>query len=135
MSGNASRRNGVLGGRPPGKAGPQQRTIEKEAARSALRQIILMQMQELVAAQVANAKGLKYLVTRDKKSGKFLRVTEAMARLKQGKTEELIEVWEKDPCVQAFTDLMNRALDKPAEHVNLSGSDGKPLRVIVELPE
>ena len=28
---------------------------------------------------------------------------------------ERLEVWEKDPSVQAFTDLLNRALDKPKE--------------------
>jgi len=68
-----------------------------------------------VEAQIANAQGLKYLVTRDRKSGKFIRVTEAMARAKQGDDEEIIEVWEKDPSVQAFTDLLNRYLDKPKE--------------------
>ncbi len=64
---------------------------------------------------MAHAEGLKYLVTRDKKTGKFIRVTEAMAKARLGANEETIEVWEKDPSVQAFTDLMNRALDKPAE--------------------
>jgi hypothetical protein len=29
--------------------------------------------------------------------------------------------------VQAFTDLLNRALDKPAEQVQVSGADGGPL--------
>jgi len=89
-----------------------QKTLTKEAGREALRQLVLAQMADLAAAQLANAKGLKYLVTRDKKTGKFIRVGEAMAG---NQTEETIEVWEKDPSVQAFTDLMNRALDKPAE--------------------
>ncbi len=40
-----------------------------------------------------------------------------MARAKLGKGEEIIEVWEKDPSIHAFTDLMNRALDKPKEQV------------------
>lgn len=92
-----------------------QKTIAKEAAREALRQLILRKMDTLVAAQIAHAEGLKYLVTRDKKTGKFIRVTEAMAKAKTGEHEEIIEVWEKDPSVQAFTDLMNRAIDKPAE--------------------
>lgn len=92
-----------------------QKTIAKEIARESLRQIILRHMDRLVAAQIAHAEGLKYLVTREKKTGKFIRVTEAMAKAKQGDTEEIIEVWEKDPSVQAFTDLMNRAIDKPAE--------------------
>lgn len=98
-------------GRPLGAKSAS--TISKEQAREALRAIVLEEMRALVAAQLANAKGLKYLVVRDKNTGKFLRVSEAMAKLNEH--EERIEVWEKDPSVQAFTDLMNRALDKPKE--------------------
>lgn len=92
-------------------------TISKEAAREALRQVVLKHMDDMAAAQIAQAKGLKYLVTRQKSTGKFIRVTEAMAKAKAGEEAdtETIEVWEKDPSVQAFTDLMNRALDKPKE--------------------
>lgn len=102
-------------GKPKGYKAPT--TITKEQAREALRQIVLRDMDKLVAAQMAQAQGLKYLVTRDRKTGKFIRVTEAMAKAKSGQedSEETIEVWEKDPSVQAFTDLMNRALDKPKE--------------------
>lgn len=105
-----------------------QKTIAKEAAREALRQIVLQQMEALVAAQIANAMGIKYLVVRQKNSGKFVRVTQAMAKARENglaENEEIIEVWEKDPSVQAFSDLMNRAVDKPAEQeqsVNLSGN-------------
>jgi len=100
----------------PKKGAKYAKTISKELAREALRQIVLREMEELVAAQIAQAKGIKYLVTRDRKTGKYVRVTEAMARARKlGPNEELIEVWEKDPSVQAFTDLMNRALDKPKE--------------------
>lgn len=103
----------------PKKGSKHQATISKEQARDALRQIVLARMATLVGAQLANAEGLKYLVVRDKKTGKFLRVTEAMARAKSGQnapdSEETIEVWEKDPSVPAFTDLLNRALDKPKE--------------------
>ncbi len=103
-------------GRKKGYRAPQ--TLTKLEARDALRRMVIAQMQPMIEAQVANAKGLKYLVIRDKRSGKFVKVTEAMARQREGKDEaehETIEVWEKDPSVQAFTDLMNRALDKPAE--------------------
>lgn len=102
-----------------------QKTRDKIAAREAARQLITSRLEPLFEAQIANAMGIKYLVTRDKKTGKFIRVTEAMAKAKDlGENEETIEVWEKDPSVQAFTDLMNRALDKPAEQiqqVELSG--------------
>jgi hypothetical protein len=93
-------------------------TISKEQARDALRQIVLAEMQALTAAQIAHAKGLKYLVTRNAKTGKFERVSkERMEQLLEAGDDalETIEVWDKDPSVQAFTDLMNRALDKPKE--------------------
>ena len=115
MAGDASRRNGKKGGRPPG---PDPKTISKQEARELLRRAILPHMQEMVASQVANAKGLKYLVIRDKRSGKFVRVTEAMARQREGRPEaehESVEIWEKDPSTAAWTDLMNRALDRPPE--------------------
>lgn len=108
-------------GRPPGAKNFS--TLSKEAARDVLRAIVLEEMRELVGAQLANAKGLKYLVVRDKGNGKFLRVSESMAKLDEH--EERIEVWEKDPSVQAFTDLMNRALDKPKEQeqdLNIRGT-------------
>jgi hypothetical protein len=67
-----------------------------------------------VEAQIGEALVLKYLVTRDRKTGKFIRVGPALAR---NSKEQTIEVWEKDPSIQAFADLMNRALDKPQRAV------------------
>lgn len=103
--------------------------LSKEAAREFVRQQVSAHLGPLIDAQIENAKGLKYLVTRDKKTGKFIRVTEAMAKRKQdvlAENEEVIEVWEKDPSVQAFTDLLNRAIDKPKEQeqeIKMSGDD------------
>ena len=110
------------GGKRPGagrKVGYQSpNTLDKIAAREHVRQMVIAKLTPLLEAQFANACGLKYLVVRDKRTGKFIRVTEAMARQLEGKADaehESVEIWEKDPSVQAFTDLMNRALDKPAE--------------------
>lgn len=108
--------------------------MDKLAAREFVRQMVTERLQPLLEAQVANAAGLKYLVTRDKRSGKFIRVTEAMAKAKQGDSEEIIEVWEKDPSVQAFTDLLNRALDKPAEQKQEHEHSGT-IRLLHELPD
>lgn len=99
--------------------------LDKIAAREHLRQRVTAALDPLIDAQLANALGIKYLVIRSKKSGKFVRVTEAMARIKRGKDEELIEVWEKDPSAHAFADLMDRTLDRAKEQqidVNLSVS-------------
>jgi hypothetical protein len=51
------------------------KTLEKEAARIA----ITKHLEPLIEAQVANALGIKYLVKRDKKTGKFTRVQAAAA--------------------------------------------------------
>lgn len=122
MAGQSSRTNGKKGGRPKGV--PTPRTIAKDAAREAARVQITAELVPMIDAQIAHAKGLSYLVTRDKRTGKFIRVGPAMA----GQVgEETIEVWEKDPSVQAFTDLLNRALDKPAEQLKVTGEDGGPV--------
>lgn len=115
-------------GAKPGPRGPNASTISKEQAREALRTIVQEHMAAMTAAQIAHAKGLSYLVGRDR-LGKFKKLTseEAQKALEEGGTSEytVVEVWEKDPSVQAFTDLMNRALDKPKEQeqvINLKGS-------------
>jgi hypothetical protein len=96
-------------GRPKG---PQ--TLEKEAAREIVRQRVYKAIKRLTDAQISNATGIKYLVVRERKTGKFLRVGKGRAEAVNPE-EEIIEVWEKDPSVHAFTDLMNRAIDRPKE--------------------
>lgn len=116
----------------PKKGSKHASTITKEQAREALRQIVLREMEGLVSAQMAQAKGLSYMVVRDKASGKFLRVAEDQAKnLKPD--EQVIEIWEKDPSVQAFTDLMNRALDKPKEQEQEISAQ-VALKIVHEVP-
>jgi hypothetical protein len=123
------------GGKRPGAGLPKgykfPSTLTKDAIRARVQARVSAQLDPLLDAQIANAQGIKYLVVRQKTTGKFLRVTEAMARLRSnrepGEDEEVIEVWEKDPSVQAFTDLMNRAADKPIEAVQVSGLEGGPI--------
>lgn len=105
-------------GRPKGTLNPS--TITKEQAREALRQIVLREMDALTAAQIAHAKGISHFMLRDPKTGKFERLTDPnqiAAALNAEDAEEgsSYYIWAKDPSVQAFTDLMNRALDKPKE--------------------
>lgn len=118
------------GGKPKGMRWPS--SIRKEKARALVARLVEKELRELVQAQVANAKGIKYMVVRNKRSGKFVRVTEAMARSlgergAEDSEDEIIEIWEKDPSVQAFTDLLNRAIDKPAEQVRVTGEEGGPV--------
>lgn len=113
-------------GRPKGVKETKPRSIlSKEQAREVVRQMISEHIGPMIEAQISNAKGINYLIIRDKKTGKFIRVGKGMAEKINAESEELIEVWEKDPSVQAFTDLMNRAIDKPKEQeqeVKLTGA-------------
>ena len=64
----------------------------------------------------------------DPKTGKFERVTGAAEQIDAAlKTDNAFWIYTKDPNVQAFTGLLNRALDKPAEYVQTAGHDGGPL--------
>lgn len=111
------------GGKRPGagrkKGYKEKQTLDKEAAREFLRERVKARLGPMVDAQIDTACGIKYLVAREKKSGKFKRMTEADAILKLGQESEteVIEIWEKDPSTPAFTDLLNRTLDRPVEQV------------------
>ena len=116
--------------RTPGSGKPKgyksTKTLDKEAAREFVRKAVIADLGPLIAAQLANAKGIAYLVTRNKTTGKFVRVGEAMAKViaDSDDTEKLetVEIWEKDPNVTAFADLLNRALGKPVEQVEMQVS-------------
>ena len=99
-------------GRKPGFKFP--RTIAKELARQRLRERVCAQLDPMIDAQIAASLGVKYLVIRNAKTGKFVRVTEAIAKgLDPG--DERIEVWESEPSTAAFKTLTDQALDKPKE--------------------
>jgi hypothetical protein len=109
------------GARPnsgPKKGAKYAKTIDKELAREMLRQLVKESLREMTEAQIANAMGLKFLMVREKLTGKFKRVGEMGAKA-LNPDEEIIEVWEKDPSVQAFQDLLDRTLDKPKQSVDL----------------
>ena len=125
-------------GRPAGQK--MQKTLEKQAVRELVRQMVTDRLGSLVAAQMDNAEGIRHLMMRDPKTGQFERLTDVKQIDKALKTKSAFWIYTKDPNVQAFTDLLNRAIDKPAEHVSIAGADGGPLvirwqRDDDELPE
>ena len=87
-----------------------------------LREMFVKAQDEMVDAQIAAAKGLKYLVARDKKGGKFKHLTEAEAKaILNGQDTEryIVEQWEKPPSTRAFADLTDRVLGKPKNVLEL----------------
>ena len=118
--GDKSRENGKKGGRPVGSVYSPEKALAKAAIRELVRAMVSEHLVPMTEAQIANAKGLKYLVKRDK-AGKFQRIGPEGVT---GDPDEVIEVWEKDPSTPAFTDLLNRAADKPIEAVEVEHRGG-----------
>lgn len=100
------------GGRPKGSLNIE--TLDKLDAREAVRKLIMADIEPIIHALKAKAKGTPFLVYRDA-DGKFMRIAEADARKLKGKQLERLEVWEKQPDVAAAQELLDRALDKPKQ--------------------
>jgi hypothetical protein len=105
------------GGRPKGSKGKSNGALAKEAARELTRTIVTNYLRPMLRSQIASAIGIGHLYTRDA-AGKFNRV------VKQAQVDRLLKtgtqgrhyfIYAKDPSTQAFTDLMNRAIDKPKD--------------------
>lgn len=115
------------GGRPKGTTGIKHKaTISKEQAREALRTLVMQHLEPLVRAQLHHAKGISHMMLRQK-DGTFKRsenADEIEQALNSGDKNSYY-VFTKDPSVQAFTDLMNRALDKPKEQEQEHHIQGK----------
>src|SRR5215813_11431971 len=107
-------------GRPKGMKWPS--TLAKAEARDKVRQFINERLGEFLEAMADNVLGIRHLMMRDPKTGKFERITGDAKQIDEAlKTKTAFWIYTKDPSVQAFTDLLNRALDKPAEHVEIAG--------------
>ena len=110
-------------------------TLSKEAAREFLRRQVIKQLEPLVGAMIDNALGIKHLMMRDPKTGKFERVAKDATDPKVAEAQidaalasgNSFWIYTKDPSIQAFTDLMNRALDKPTEKVQHTGEVGRSI--------
>lgn len=112
------------------------KTLSKEAAREVAREMITREMEPMIQAQVAHAKGINHFFLRDEKTKQFTRITdpdEIERALNSGEEGRNYWIFTKDPSVQAFTDLLNRALDKPAEQVKVTGGDGGPITIKHEI--
>jgi hypothetical protein len=111
----ASRRNGQKGGRPPGSKNTT--TIEKELYREELRRLVVADLEPMVRAQIAAAKGVSHFFQRNE-DGKWVELVDphaVLTALNSGEKDTYYWVHTQHPSTAAFADLLNRALDKPKE--------------------
>src|SRR5215831_252768 len=99
------------GGRRPGAGRPRgvksANTLEKAAARELVRQKVTARLGSLLEAQLDNAQGIRHLMMRDPKTGKFERITGDAEQIDKAlKSKNACWIYTKDPNVQAFTDLL-----------------------------
>src|SRR5215472_9925099 len=120
-------KKGNNGGARPGAGKPRgvkwPTTLRKEEARELVRQYVTERLPQFLDAMSDNITGIRHLMMRDPKTGKFERITGGAEQIDKAlKTKNAVWIYTKDPNVQAFTDLINRAIDKPAEHVAIEGA-------------
>jgi hypothetical protein len=112
-----------IGGKPKGFKAPA--TIDKELYRERLRQLVCAQLEPMAEAQVEHAKGVQYMILR-MPDGTYARATEEKqidAACAIGATA--FKIMTQAPNTQAFTALLDRALDKPKDQpleVNLKAT-------------
>jgi hypothetical protein len=130
---------GKNGGKRPGagrKVGSlSAKTLDKLAAREFVREQVTKALAPMLRRQIAHAMGIGHLYTRDK-TGKFTKIEDEKEQdrlLAEGVEGENYWIFTKDPSVQAFTDLVNRAIDKPKEQeieVKVTGDEGRIARLL-----
>ena len=73
--------------------------------------------------------GIRHLMMRDPKTGKLERITGNAKQIDKAiKSKNACWIYTKDPNIAAFTDLLNRAIDKPAEHIQVAGEGNITIR-------
>lgn len=125
---------GPNGGKREGAGRPKGSLNESTLRKQAIRERILARFEEdadaIYEAQKAQALGTKYLVTRDKKTGKFIPVNEEHAKqIIESGDGDTLEVWDRPPSTQAAQFLADRAIGKPTEHHEIAGEGGGPLLI------
>ena len=105
-------------GRPKGSVGTH--TLDKIQAREFIRQQVTARLLPLLHAQMDAAMGISHFMLRDPKTGQFQMLTDpdqiaAALNTPGSKEGSTYYIYTKDPSTPAWTDLANRAYDKPIE--------------------
>lgn len=119
-----SGRGGARTGAGAKKGSKWASTLKKAEIRQLACEVITVELEDMLRAQIAKAKGISFLVTRDEATGKFVPVTCRM--LKTLDPKDVIEVWEKAPDTQAFNTLADRAMDRALQPIDLKDERKAP---------
>ncbi len=137
-----SEKAGKSGKRGPKPGSPQRggiqkgtilpKTLLKLEGKARLRELVLSELDPIVRGLIAKAKGVNHMMLRDPETGQWVRLTEQEqieAALNAEGAEEGKTFWihTKDPDVQAAADLLNRAIGKPVEEIQMEVTTNEPL--------
>jgi hypothetical protein len=123
------------GGARPGAGMPKgyktKKTIAKEKAQETARAMITAELEPMIKAQIALAMGESHFLLRDKKTKQWELITDPAVIEKAERTgKDGIDyhwIFTKDPSVEAFKELLNWALGKPAKQMKVTGRDSGPV--------
>lgn len=121
------------GARPnsgPKKGSKFRRTLEKAAAKEMLRKLLTAKLEPVADALVSRAVGVRYFVTRNKKTGKYELVTnpEQVVAALNSEDDQTGEFYTDKPDTAAIRELFDRTLDRAPQPVKIGGDeDGGPV--------
>jgi hypothetical protein len=118
-----SAENGKKGGRPVGRLNDT--TLAKRDAQEVARKRITERLVPILDAQIDSALGLKHFMLRDPKTGEWSMITRPADIIKamndpRAKAGSTYLIYAKDPNQSAIKDLLDRALDRPKESMDLT---------------
>ncbi len=116
-------------GRPKGTLNPD--TLRKQLIRKRILARFEAEVEAMVDAQIASAKGINHFFMRNS-AGQFEQVKDPKliaAALNAGEEGSYYWIFTQNPNTQAFAAIADRSIDKPSEHVEMTGAEGGPLVV------
>lgn len=125
-------RGGARKGSGMKKGHKTKKTLEKELVMEALRKQVYKVVPRLIEAQIVEGVGYYQMMKVEKIAGKvqYTRVTdkkEFETLISEGRAgEDYIIVARQDPNHKASDAVLNRALGKPTESIELGNLDGQP---------
>lgn len=99
-------------------------TLSKEAAREVLRQHLTLEMKGVADALVSRCKGVRYFVTRNKKTGKYELVTDPEQVIKALNQEDEFtgEFYTDKPETAAMREFFDRTCDRAPQPMTVDAT-------------